>query len=171
MVQYRNNSQNASDRLYFGFGQKNLSGGWEVRSASDSQKGKFKSALIIRDITVHAGSEQGRGAVSVFEGVLDHLSLLEMIGVDQLRGDSIVMNALSSYNRTKAYIEEQGYTRIDLFLDNNASGEKVTLKFQEDFGDIVFDQSVLYHPHIDLNDCLVAGDIPSFRPLDSHPQP
>lgn len=171
VVQYRNTSPNASERLYFAFGQKNLSkDGWEIRSASDGD-GRFKSALNQRDITVHPGSEQGRGAVSVFEGMLDHLSLLEMIGVDQLRGDSIVMNALSSYNRTKAYIEEQGYTRIDLFLDNNSSGKKAVLKFQEDFGDIVFDQSPLYLPHVDLNDCLRAGDTPSFEPQAHHPQP
>ena len=172
VVQYRNTSQNASDGLYFGFGQKNLSNGWEIRSASDSKKGKFKSALLVRDITVHPGSERGRRAVSVFEGMLDHLSLLEMIGVDQLRGDAIVMNALSSYNRTKAYIEEQGYTRIDLFLDNNSSGEKATAKFIEDFGDIVFNQSLLYLPHIDLNDCLRAGEAPSFySPLPKTPLP
>ena len=171
VVQYRNTSPNASERLYFAFGQKNLSkDGWEIRSASDGD-GRFKSALNQRDITVHPGSEQGRGAVSVFEGMLDHLSLLEMIGVDQLRGDAIVMNALSSYNRTKAYIEQQGYTRIDLFLDNNSSGNKATAKFTEDFGDIVFDQSPLYLPHVDLNDCLRAGDTPSFEPSAHHPQP
>ncbi len=171
LVQYRNSSQNASDRLYFGFGQCNLSDGWEIRSASDSDKGKFKSALIARDITVHVGSEKGRGAVSIFEGMLDHLSLLELIGVDQLRGDSIVMNALSSYNRTKAYIEAHGYTRIDLFLDNNASGKKAVQKFREDFGYIVFDHSPSYHPHVDLNDCLRAGDTPSFDTSSTYPQP
>jgi len=162
VVQYRNTSPNASERLYFGFGQKNLSkDGWEIRSAADGD-GKFKSALYQRDITVHPGSEQGRGAVSIFEGMLDHLSLLEMIGVDQLRGDAIVMNALSSYNRTKVYIEEQGFEKIDLFLDNNSSGKKAVAKFIEDFGDIVFDHSPSYLPHVDLNDCLCAGDAPSF---------
>jgi len=171
VVQYRNNGLKPPHNEFWGFGQKNISDGWEVRSASDEKKGKFKSAIIVRDITVHPGSEQGRGAVSVFEGMLDHLSLLELIPVNQLRGDAIVMNALSSYNRTKAYIEEQGYTRIDLFLDNNSSGKKATAKFIEDFGNIVFDQSPLYLPHVDLNDCLRAGDTPSFEPQPHHPQP
>ncbi len=171
VVQYRNTSPNAPGSLYFGFGQQNISGGWEIRSASDSKKGKFKSALIVRDITVHPGSEQSRGAVSVFEGMLDHLSLLEMMNTDQLRGDAIIMNALSSYNRTKVYIEQQGYNRINLFLDNNASGKKAATKFQEDFEGCVFDQSPLYLPHVDLNDCLRAGDNPFFKQHYAELQP
>ena len=171
VVTYRNTALKPPENEFWGFGQKNLSDGWEVRSASDSDKGKFKSALIARDIAVHLGSDQGRGAVSIFEGMLDHLSLLEMIGVDQLRGDAIVMNALSSYNRTKAYIEEMGYEKIDLFLDNNSSGKKAVLKFQDDFDGIVFDHSPSYFPHVDLNDCLRAGDTPSFEVSPTYPQP
>lgn len=169
VVNYRNTSQNASERLYFGFGQKSLSG-WEIRSAADG-KGAFKSALIARDITVHPGTEKGRGAVSVFEGMLDHLSLLEILGIERLRGDAIILNSLSTYERAKAYILEKGYTRIDLFLDNNAAGQKGTARFKEDFGAIVTDYSPSYFPHEDLNDCLVAGDRPNFETGMKEPMP
>lgn len=171
VVQYRNTSKNASERLYFGFGQQNNAGGWEVRSASDG-KGRFKSALIERAITVHPGyAEQGRGAVSVFEGMLDHLSLLEMYGVQSLRNDAIVMNALSSYEQTKDYITETGYERINLFLDNNESGQKHVLKFQKDFGDLIVNHSPSFLPHIDLNDALRAGYSPSFETSRQTPEP
>jgi hypothetical protein len=170
VVNYRNTSQNASERLYFGFGHKNISGGWEVRSAADG-KGAFKSALITRDITVHFGTEKGRGAVSVFEGMLDHLSLLEILGIGQLRGDAIILNSLSTYERAKAYILEKGYSRIDLFLDNNAAGQKGTARIIGDFGAIVTDHSPSYSSYEDLNDCLVAGDRPNFDTGLKDPQP
>lgn len=54
-VKYRNIPKN---KTFFAFGMENESGGYEIRSASD--KYKFKSALIKRDITVrHSG--QGIG--------------------------------------------------------------------------------------------------------------
>ena len=169
LVHYRN-LKKPSQRPYFAFGQKNVSGGWEIRSANDGS-GKFKSALIKRDITLHPGREQGRGAVSVFEGMLDHLSLLTMFKVSRLKGDAMIMNALTSYDRAKAYIIEQGYTRIDLFLDNNEPGRKASAIFEEDFGDIVFDQSSTFAPHVDLNDALRAGHSPVFTKTDFSPEP
>jgi hypothetical protein len=168
LVHYRN-LKKTSQRPYFGFGQKNVSGGWEVRSATDDPKMKFKSALIARDITVHPGTEQGRGGVSVFEGMLDHLSLLMMFGVKSLRGDALILNGLSSYGRAKAYIAEQGYTQIDLFLDNNNPGRETAQQFAEDFGDIVKDHSSAFAGYTDLNDALRAGFIPSFSPSSPAP--
>ncbi|PPK83924.1 Toprim domain-containing protein [Neolewinella xylanilytica] len=168
LVQYRNHKR-PSAKPYFAFGQENVSGGWEIRSASDGT-GKFKSALVCRDITVHSGREEGRGAVSVFEGMLDHLSLLTMFGTSRLKGDAIIMNALSSYQRTKTYIEAEGYTRVDLFLDNNTPGQEAAHVFADDFGDIVFNHSPSFAPHTDLNDALRAGAHPDFTPRSS-PEP
>lgn len=156
-VFYRNKKK-ASQKAFYGFAMKNVSGGYELRSASDNPELIFKSALIIRDITIVKGQEEGRKAVSVFEGQLDFLSLLMMLGVEILRGDSIILNALSSYEKAKIYIEQKGYERIDLFLDNDASGKKATQKFRADFAEIeVQDQSLKYASHKDLNDALVAN--------------
>lgn len=155
-VFYRNKKK-APQKAFYGFAMKNVSGGYELRSATDNPELIFKSALIVRDITVVKGQEEGRRAVSVFEGQLDFLSLLTLLGVETLRGDAIILNALSSYDKAKTYIEQERYERIDLFLDNDVSGKKASQKFRADFAEIVQDQSLKYAPHKDLNDALVAN--------------
>jgi len=158
LVRYRNRDRPTA-KPFFAFGQRNISGGWEIRSAADGTA-KFKSALIKKDITVHPGSEEGRGAVSIFEGMLDHLSLLVFLKVLRLRGDVIILNSLSSYESAKAYITSKGYTKIELFLDNNAPGETTTTTFSSDFPGIVTDNRTAYKDFPDLNDALVANHQP-----------
>lgn len=169
-VTYWNRSKPKSKhKPFFAFGMKNESGGYEIRAASSAYV--FKSALIGRDISFHPGREEGRGAVSVFEGMLDYLSLLCMLGIDRLKGDAIVMNALSSYGRASEFIREKGYGRIDLFLDNNTAGRKAAMRFSKEFGSIVTDRSSAFAPHIDLNDAWRAGHIPAFVPSPKNPEP
>lgn len=158
LVRYRNRDRPTA-KPFFAFGQRNISGGWEIRSAADGTA-KFKSALIKKDITVHSGSEEGRGSVSVFEGMLDHLSLLVFLKVIRLRGDVIILNSLSSYESAKAYITSKAYTKIDLFLDNNAPGQTITATFINDFPNIVTDRRKAYKAFPDLNDALVANHQP-----------
>lgn len=163
LIHYQNRNK-PLEKPYFGFGMKNLSGGWEVRSASDEPGRLFKSALIARDISVIKGLEQGRGAVSVFEGQLDFVSLLVMLRREQLAGDAIILHGLQCYGRAKDYIKAHGYARIDTFLDNNPPGQEKTQEFIHDFGGIVHNQSPRFLPHIDLNDALRAGSDPFGKP-------
>ena len=161
VVKYRH-KEKRSQKPYFGFGMQTLSG-WEVRSASDEEGQKFKTALIAKDISVIKGSEQGRGEVSVFEGMTDFASLLAMFGVDGLKGDAIILHGLKLYGRAAAYIREQGYTRINTFLDNNKSGIETTEHcFIKDFGSMVFNQSPSFAPYVDLNDALKDNFRPTF---------
>lgn len=160
LVRYRNRDR-PSAKPFFAFGQRNISGGWEIRSAADGTA-KFKSALIKKDITVHPGSEEGRVAVSVFEGMLDHLSLLVLLKVLRLRGDVIILNSLSSYENAKAYIQNKAYQKIDLFLDNNDAGEQTTQTFIADFPGLVTDRRKTYADFSDLNDALIAGYFPNW---------
>lgn len=169
LIHYRNRKK-PSERPYFAFGMQNRSGGYEIRSASDDPSLKFKSALIARDITVVPG-RQGRGAVNVFEGQLDFLSLLVMFRTDQLSGDCIIMNGLQSYALAKSYIREKGYTAINTFLDNNIPGQDRTQDFIGDFGEIVTNHSPSFLPHVDLNDALRAGCFPVFSNQSPPPSP
>ena len=164
LVQYRHKTKRPQ-KVYFGFGVQNESGGYEIRSASDEQV--FKAPLIARDITVVKGTDQNRG-LNIFEGMMDFVSLLMMIGTDHLVGDVIILHGLQSYGRAKAYIEKNEYGSIHLFLDNDESGRKTTEKFIEDFGDRVINQSHTYVPYKDINEALVAGHTPIFK---SSPQP
>lgn len=147
------NLKNQKD--YFAFGMKNISGGYEIRAASDQYS--FKSALQVRDITLIEGRFPERKIVNIFEGMTDFLSLLVMYNTTQLAGDSIIMHSLSSFTRTKEAIEERDYHKINCFLDNNKSGQEGTARFLEAFPKTAESQSHLFEPHTDLNDALVAN--------------
>lgn len=158
LVQYQNIKKPRKGG-YYGFGQRNIGGGYEVRAATDQKK--FKSALITRDITVHFG-RLGEG-VCVFEGMLDHLSMLAILSNIRLNNDVIILNGASCYEKAKRYILEKGYSKIDLFLDNDDTGNKVTTKFIEAFGKHTVDHRYLYEGFKDLNEALQKGQPPQFR--------
>jgi hypothetical protein len=109
-VKYRNKPK---DKIFFAFGMENESGGYEIRSASDRYK--FKSALIKRDISVIRGRGAESKSVSVFEGMVDFLSLLVLQNTDQLEGDAIVMHSVTTFERTVQFIEGEGMSRFLLF--------------------------------------------------------
>lgn len=152
-IEYRNLN---TGKLFFAFGMKNLSGGYEIRAATD--KYKFKSALIKKDISFIEGSKQG-GVVNIFEGMLDFLSLLMLTGVDNLGGDSIIMHSLSSFSRVVEFIQSKGYNLVNTFLDNNKSGRKVTEDFKNQFGSSLSVQSDLFLPYEDINDKLKGNNV------------
>jgi len=161
LVRYRN-IERPNDPIRYGFGMINLSStpdspAYEVRSALDTARGKFKTAVGGRDISYWKGSDPNSSTVSIFEGMLDYLSLLVFLGTEQLKGDAVVMNALSSQKRCEAFLGAKNYDTIALWLDNNSAGRQAAAKFREDFGDAVQDWSHSFAPHIDLNDCLKAG--------------
>ncbi|MEM8527823.1 MAG: toprim domain-containing protein [Bacteroidota bacterium] len=143
------------DRGFFAFGMQNNSQGYEIRSASDQYI--FKSVLHQRDITHIKGRAGDLGAVNVFEGMLDYLSLLTLLNTDQLKGDSIILHSTSSYQQCLKFIQEKDYQHINTFLDNDATGRKCTDQFKEDFGDKTCDQSTLFADYEDLNEALKSN--------------
>ncbi len=172
LVQYRKASD-PTRKHYFGFGMQNKSGGWEVRSASDEEGQVFKSAIGTKDITVIKGREQGRGEVNVFEGQTNFVSLLAMFPSqpDQLKGDAIILNGAELFSRAIAHIREQGYIRINTFLDNDRAGKEKTRELAAEFGGMVSDHSPKFLPHTDLNDALRAGASPFSPPVPDVPAP
>jgi len=151
-VKYRNN---ANGKDYFAMGMKNESGGYEIRAASSQFS--FKSALNGRDITLIRGSSPQHAKVSIFEGMIDFLSLVVMMNTRQLSGDAIIMHSLSSFRRTAEVIHREGYKQINTFLDNDAPGKKATEDFKTEFSGLVTCQSEMYANFKDLNAALVAN--------------
>jgi 5S rRNA maturation endonuclease (ribonuclease M5) len=153
-VKYRNTIK---EKLFFAFGMLNESGGYEIRSASDRYK--FKSALLKRDISVVQGREPELKSVSIFEGMTDFLSLLVLRSVNQLEEDAIVMHSVSSFKRTVQFVEEQGYEQVFSFLDNDETGEKYRKKLRELLPNIQLHfNNQYYQGHKDLNVALVASN-------------
>lgn len=152
-IKYKNRGKE-----YFAFGMENMSGGYEIRAASDAYK--FKSALVKRDITVVKGLSPEKKTVNVFEGMTDFLSLLAMMRMDRMAGDAVIMHSLSSFQRTAEFLREQGFETVNTFLDNDKPGQECTERFKAEFGERAVSQSGLFAPYSDINDALKANQIP-----------
>lgn len=148
-IQYRNLK---FDKVYFGFGMENISGGYEVRSAMDTPA--FKSALIERNITFISGSKQDTHDINIFEGMTDYLSLLQLYNCLELSNDTIIMHSISSFQNTCQFLREYNHDNINLWLDNDKSGRKAVNRFIEAFPGKIQDQSFRYASFNDLNDIL-----------------
>lgn len=153
-VKYRNQ---VTGKDYFAFGMKNEGGGYEVRVASD--KYAFKSALIVRDVTLIKGTSPERGIINVFEGMIDFLSLLVMLNCKRLAGDALVMHSLSSFHRTVELIRAGSYQSVNTFLDNDTPGKKATEDFKTEFPGLVTCQSEMYANYKDLNEALKKNKV------------
>lgn len=151
-IQYRNLKK---DKVFFGFGMQNRAGGYELRSASDTPV--FKSALIARAISIIPGLPGSNDKVSIFEGMTDFLSFLELYRIMEAQDDIIIMHSLSSFNETLDYIKGQGYKSIDLYLDNDMAGLKHAKKFMDDTGLKIIDNSINYKGFNDLNEFLISN--------------
>jgi hypothetical protein len=157
-VRYKNLK---TDKVFFAYGIKNLSGGYEIRIATDEYS--FKSAINGRDISLLLGCSSSHSVVNVFEGTSDFLSLLTMMKTTRLSGDALIMHSLSSYKRALQFIEDKQYKSVNLFLDNNKAGKDHTAAFLRDLGeDKANVQSNLFLPYMDINEALKAQFIPKF---------
>lgn len=150
-IRYLNKIKN---KVFFGFGMKNQSNGYEIRSASHAYS--FKSALIKRDVTLLEGSQNKTSRVHIFEGMLDALSLLALRKQIRPAHDYLIMHSTNSYSKATQLIRANRYEEIHTFLDNDPTGEKALQRFQKDFEDQVFPQNENYRGYNDLNDYLVA---------------
>lgn len=152
-VQYRNLKKN---KVFFAFGIENRAGGFEIRSASDTPA--FKSALIRRDISIIKGNPKKEEKIlNVFEGTTDFLSLLSLLKTTRLNGDALLMHSLSSYSESIEFIQNETYSIVNLWLDNDTSGNKTTAKFIDDLDELTQDQSSRYTGYNDLNAYLKAN--------------
>lgn len=150
-IHYHNYAKNSD---YYAFGMKNQSNGYEIRVASSQYP--FKSALIVRDITLLKGTDINNQQVSIFEGMVDFLSLLVLKGVSALPGDAIIMHSLSSYKHAVETISKANYDSILTYLDNDKPGLEGTEKFIKDFSSKVIPQNHTFSAYNDLNDALCA---------------
>lgn len=148
-ITYKNRK---NGKNYFAFGMENLSGGYEIRTASSQHP--FKSALNGRDISIIRGTHPEKKIVNVFEGMTDFLSFLVMMQYERLTGDCLIMHSLSSFPKAAPRIEAEGYTTINTFLDNNPAGLAGTERFKEAFPEAVKPCNAMFAMYVDLNDAL-----------------
>lgn len=125
-------------------GFQNNSEGFELRSAS------FKGSSSPKDVKLFTNN----GAkLTVFEGFFDFLSYIQSLPktADE-KVDFLVLNSLAFFEKSKAVMDK--YPLVDLFLDNDKSGQDCVLKAKEWNSEQYQDQSHLYRPYKDLNEQL-----------------
>ncbi|MFX1707167.1 toprim domain-containing protein [Chitinophaga sp. CC14] len=106
------------DRPYFAIGFKNDAGGYELRNAH------FKGSSSPKGFT-HIHAEQQAPGVAVFEGFFSYLSYLSLVPqCEREDRDSVVLNSLVFFESARPVLES--YKTVDLFLDNNAPGKRIT---------------------------------------------
>ncbi|VXB83457.1 toprim domain-containing protein [Maribacter litoralis] len=132
-----------NEKKYFSIGLKNLSKGWELRNKY------FKSGSSPKDISLIKNSST---TLMVTEGMFDMLSLLEMDNSLIKKADLLILNSCSFHEKLMNY--KNDYDEIDLYLDHDETGRKITDKFvneQMNFQDC----SKLYLGYNDVNDWLI----------------
>ena len=146
-VQFHNTQ---TGKIYFAAGLANEQGGYEIRNAY------FKSAIGKKSISFLKGRREG--AVAVFEGFMDFLSALTYYQAhdgttfqDLVQADTLIMNSASFHERTKQILNAGRYTRILLYLDNDATGQRVKASLQAEFGARTEDGSSVYGDYKDFN--------------------
>lgn len=149
-VQYRNNENGKS---YFAAGIRNENGGYEIRNAY------FKSSIGQKGISFIKGKNPEKAAV--FEGFIDFLSALTYYHSNNftkfqelIEADTIIMNSASFQEQTKNSLKAGKYLKILLYLDNDATGQKVKAFLGNEFQGITEDFSSIYQDHKDFNEHL-----------------
>lgn len=134
-------------KSYFAAGFENLSGGYEIRNPF------FKSSIGAKDMSLVAG--QGDCLeVWVFEGFLDFLSKLTLLGSITAPADCLILNSVSYSEKAVELIRSKGYAIIKSYLDNDKAGDETTLKLADEFADIFFDLRSQHQRFKDINDFL-----------------
>jgi DNA primase len=131
------------DKSYLAIGFKNDQGGYEIRDPFY----KYSSSPKAVSTFINNSKE-----VTVFEGFMDCLSYLSLQKDNQINTDFLVLNGAGLFDRARAFLET--YDKINLFLDRDTTGKKLTEKALK-LADKYEDKSCLYEPYKDLNEWLM----------------
>jgi hypothetical protein len=164
-VHYLNKGQS-----YYAIGFKNDSGGWELRN-------RYSKICTSKNITVinpqNISQPNGNNACLVFEGFMDYLSYQTinkyMIphGWRENANDCvIVLNSTANLARAKPLLEQQFV--VNSFLDNDDAGKRATDEIRKmvKSGHPMWDASICYQKHKDLNDYLMS--LPKLKQGQGH---
>ena len=136
---------NVNDQKYFGIGNQNESG-WSIRN-------KYWKGCTAQGYSYYINAHLCRQSLTVFEGIFDLLSYLELRGQKVKAGDCLVLNSL--VNLKKAILILKRYQSINLYLDHDEAGRKATNSILLQYPNAV-DKSSLYQSYKDLNEYHLA---------------
>ena len=142
-IHYELNGKN-----YFGLGFKNDSDGYEIRNPY------IKLCLGKKDLTSIKNQSK---TLRVFEGFADYLSfkILEK-SLEKETSNYIILNSVTMISKVKNQLEN--YKNVELFLDNDRTGDSVTEILKKQNSNIS-DERFLFKNHKDLNEFLLGTNL------------
>lgn len=123
---------------YYAIGFHNDERGYELRSKY------FKGCTSKAPTTVLMNSRD----CIVFEGFMNYLSYLTLIGEAIPKTDTVVLNSVTNLSKAMQFIAS--HDRVITYLDNDETGRKATAKLKAACKNLR-DQSARYSNHNDLN--------------------
>ena len=133
-----------NNKIYYGIGFRNDSGGYEIRNPY------FKASSSPKDVT---SIKNGTQDVSVFEGFTDFLSFMAIHQhEDTIKTDFLILNSASFFERARPFMEH--HENIRLYLDRDTTGRSYT-QYAMSLNGKYKDESSLYSNHKDLNEWLI----------------
>lgn len=138
-------------KAYFALAFGNESEGHELRNPY------FKGVQGTKDLSLVKKEMSGpQNGLLVFEGFMDFLSYLTLNKAKAATCPAIILNGVGMGERAIQRIRELGVKQVDLYLDQDEAGRRLTEHFQAALpGITVRDQSGLYAGRKDLNDYLL----------------
>lgn len=137
-------------------GFKNDSGGYELRSEYFKGSSSPKAISFI---------DVGAKSLNVFEGFFDFLSYKAMTQkVAEPPPNILVLNSLAFFQKSGELMEK--HERVNLYLDRDEAGMKITKEALEINPEKFIDQSSLYKNQKDLNDWLKQPE--ALKPVKKH---
>lgn len=141
------------DKIYYGIGFKNDSGGYEIRNRF------FKGSAAPKGITT---VKNGRQTIAVFEGFFDFLSYLFIATISDLEEcDFCILNSLSFAETAIRLLDS--YECINLYLDNDTAGQNCS-RLLLSRANKYTDRRGLYKNYKDLNDWLMHPGLHTLPP-------
>jgi len=130
-----------NDKIYYGIGFKNDSGGYEIRNPY------FKASSSPKDITTIKNKAE---EAIVFEGFIDFLSFMAIHNNQPAsESDFVILNTVSFFERARPFMEQ--HASIRLYLDRDTTGQNYS-HYALSLSDKYRDESSLYEHHKDFND-------------------
>ncbi len=134
----------SNNKVYYSLGFKNDKGGYELRN------NYFKGSNSPKHYTTIPGRLSPE--LNIFEGFFDFLSALELNSTTKLKFDTLVLNSVANKNKITELVKK--YKNLNLFMDNDSSGNETTCFFQSIHNSIVDYSKKLYPNHSDMNEFL-----------------
>jgi hypothetical protein len=131
------------DKKYFALGFRNDSGGFEVRS-------KYAKICLGKKDISHI-KNQGK-TLRIFEGFFDYLSFLLEQKINE-NSDFLILNSAALLQKNISILNE--YQTIELYLDNDDTGDKYTNIVLENFPKAI-DCRIIFKDYNDYNEWFLA---------------